>query len=74
MTSITNIIVAETEQGREAAVAALRKRNAETLTDGEVLAGFLFAHVASDGTPLAPPVCGDCGAVHAPKQNTLCDR
>lgn len=55
MASITDIIVAETNQERQAAVEALHKRNAEAPTDSEVLAEFLSGYVASDGTPLAPP-------------------
>lgn len=55
MASITDIIVAEAERDRDAAVLALRSRNAEAPTDGEVLEQFISNHVASDGSP-RPPV------------------
>lgn len=58
MSSITAIILAKTDEEREAARQALAKRNAEVPSDWEVVAAFLKSCTTLDGKPLALDECG----------------
>lgn len=51
--SIVDIILAKTDEEREAARLAVAKRNAEAPADWEVVAGFLKNCTTLDGKPLA---------------------
>lgn len=51
--SIVDIILAKTDEEREAARLALVKRNAEAPSDWEVVAGILKSCTTLDGRPLA---------------------
>jgi hypothetical protein len=51
--SITDIILAKTDEERAAASAALAKRNADAPSDWEVVADFLKNCTTLDGKPLA---------------------
>lgn len=51
--SIVDIILATTDEEREAARLALSKRNAEAPSDWEVVAVFLKSCTTLDGRPLA---------------------
>jgi hypothetical protein len=53
MASIADIILATTEQEREAAHQAIAKRNAEAPSDWQVVAAFLKQCTTLDGKPLA---------------------